>query len=710
VRAVVRSALLVASPGGGAVEERLAEEETVASDVRIALQLADDGSGSGCLDLVRTSVEIGGVVRTVRCRGLECPGSGAERDASGVEPGPVGDAIARTLETPLVRRMIRQALRQEGDGCQWKDLPVPSLPEIPGAEALRNVSSKLSNLALDAEPAVPLEGRAVLPILITLLVLLVLGIVAAVVCCGCCMGSCCWHDEKESEAEAAFFDGCHSLVCTPTVPLWARVTFYVVVAINFCFFVSAMLSVAATFNLDVTVQGVPLDLPPIYDFSMAASTIAMLEAGVYLLGIILMGFSVIWPYIKLIILSVMFALPTKAARPSLRLAIMQWIDTLGKWSMFDVIAVCVCMIIFYVALESPATPLTPLGWYSVVLSMTPVWGMFANLIAQIISTTLSIVAIWMHHHAYKVDWRAAHGGEAAKQGGSMPRGAVMGQITHGVDGRQRPTVAAQLLVGTTLVAVIGLVIAGFFVTGFTVRVTGFPGLLMELATRGSATRYFTPLYIAQQMTTVIPEDAPGVLLGTWALIIMLVCCVLFVPVAQAAVLLAVWVLPMPLARLKSCLKANEVLASWQYMEVYLIAVIVGCIQIPIVCSLLVGDACDPIQPYLNLLYQAGIIDHATCFGMYPVVEAGLWFIFVASVLLYAASIVVREAAYAVVNAHDPLRAAQARPLTGAQARYYRQRARVLRGVWLLKSCGPPTPVSEPALPIASAGESANHAI
>ena len=734
VRILLRSSVRVTGTDG-VPKEWATEVEYIADKVTMALELTEDIITdakellSGCLGVSRAVVQVGSVVRSVTG---QSEGNSSTSTGGPADPRAVAAAIAETLMTsPEVRQIVNRAIDNNDGKC--------SIP---------NATVSFVELVDTAIPDVPPEERnGFFGIAVTLVVLLVAGVASAVVCCGCCMGCCCWRSAEETDDETEFLDQCSSIASTPTLPLWSKAVFYALILCTTGFFLSANLSVGATINLDFTVEGEFIKLPSIYDFSILTSTIEMLKAGVYLLGIILLGFSVIWPYLKLIILGTVFTLSASQLRPKRRAGIMEWIDALGKWSMFDVFALCACMVIFYVQVESPATYTTPVGWYGFTLSMTPIWGMYANLIAQILSQCLSIFALWAHHRAYKADWHTFHGTEPNKPIANntngdtkeiqmkplsmeppvssnddaadgdnhdaptknetmasglvvreghqhegppppMPPGAVMAQHFRGVEMVQRVPLWAQLAVCAMLLGVIALVVCGFFVTGFTVRVVGVLGLIQEAANSGSSTRYFTPLYVAQEMARVIPPGNAGIAVGTWALIIVFVICVLFVPIAQAAVLLWVWAVPTPLGRLKTLLKANELLSSWQYIEVYLIAVIVGCMQIPVVCALLVGTSCDPIQPGLDWLVRKGFMSHATCFQMQPIVEAGMWCLFSASIILYLCSVIVREAAFELVNTHDPLRAAQGRPLAPGQEAYYARRSHILSALGLVTLVGP----------------------
>ena len=695
----------------------------VISGIKVAIEVVQEISDilSQCFGIRNTTVQVLDVFETATCTVAggtvdsvgDCHQGAQPENQAAATPEGASWALSETFKEPeVMEQMIKEALKQ----------------------AINNryefCSAKKPDTAKDFipdEPPAPVDPF--LAILVALCLLLVLGVLMGIFWCGCCMGCCCWHNADEGPAEKEFLDQCRSLAASRSMPLLVRITFYLLIAVNTLFFLSANISLGATINIDYIVEGELIRNPSFYDFSIAGTAIELIKVGIYLLGIILLGFSVVWPYVKLVILAAMFTLPPRWVRPVRRQSIMQWIDTLGKWSMFDVFALSGCMALFYIEVYSPATVLFPLGYYGIILSMTPVWGMFANLIAQIISQGLSIFGLWAHDQAYITDWHTFHGGKEgseenkglqllpAKDGESQPSGkdvnggadkgdvaprkaalvttppmpplAVMSQKTPGVEHQQQFTSCAKLLLLAMLVATMAMIVCGNFIIGFKLEVVGVLGLIQELAIPGSSVRSFTPISVAQGMARAIPpNEGAGIVIGTWALIVVMVACVLVVPLAQASALLALWVLPMPLKWIKWLLKANEILASWQYMEVFLISVMVGGIQIPILCDLLVGSTCDPIQPLLNFLVRKGIMSHATCFSAMVIVEAGLWLLFFASIVLYICSVVVREKAGSVVALYDPFWAAQYdRGLAHGQFLYYKNRADALRTIGLLEYCG-----------------------
>jgi hypothetical protein len=124
------------------------------------------------------------------------------------------------------------------------------------------------------------------------------------------------------------------------------------------------------------------------------------------------------------------------------------------------------------------------------------------------------------------------------------------------------------------------------------------------------------------------------------------------------------------------------------MEIYIIAVIVGCIQIPIVCDLLVGTSCDDIQPQLDALVLNEKMSHATCFNMLPTVKEGLWYQFFASITLFICSVTVRELANLRVSTTNPLRKQQRRVKTERQSAYYSDRLHYMRLFRMVKPLEP----------------------
>ena len=70
------------------------------------------------------------------------------------------------------------------------------------------------------------------------------------------------------------------------------------------------------------------------------------NAGLYHLVILLMAFSLVWPYIKIIFMGLCWVLNEKQINYQRRERILVILDTLGKWSFFDTYVVSILLVGF----------------------------------------------------------------------------------------------------------------------------------------------------------------------------------------------------------------------------------------------------------------------------------------------------------------------------------------------------------------------------
>lgn len=75
-----------------------------------------------------------------------------------------------------------------------------------------------------------------------------------------------------------------------------------------------------------------------------------------------------------------------------------WLDALGKWSMIDIFVLVLSMVGFHLKILSPALAMLPAEFYNIEVQVIPVWGLYANLIAQLVSQVVSHIAIYYHRN------------------------------------------------------------------------------------------------------------------------------------------------------------------------------------------------------------------------------------------------------------------------------------------------------------------------
>ncbi len=190
-----------------------------------------------------------------------------------------------------------------------------------------------------------------------------------------------------------------SLFSSPHVPILIRIGVPIVLLANAVFFLSGHLSLGALVRVYLNVAGEDVLIPDVFTFSMAQSTIDMWNANAKFLAIIIVIFSGMWPYTKISISMFLWMAPPTWYAPSSREAAFMCLDGLGKWSIIDIFVLVLSMVGFHLIINSPEVSFLPPDFWKVEVSVVPVWGLYANLIAQVQSQIISHICIYCHRNS-----------------------------------------------------------------------------------------------------------------------------------------------------------------------------------------------------------------------------------------------------------------------------------------------------------------------
>jgi len=185
------------------------------------------------------------------------------------------------------------------------------------------------------------------------------------------------------------------------IPFIVRLSIPFVILGNIALFLSGHLSLGGTVNISGGFAGQSFNVDGFFEFSMVKSTIEMWNAGARALAILIVIFSGVWPYTKQIITLILWFLPTTKVSSKRRGKILRLLDVLGKWSMIDVFVLLMTLASFRVSVENPELSFLPEGLYSLQLLVIPLWGLYANMLAQLLSQISSHVII--HYHRKSVN-------------------------------------------------------------------------------------------------------------------------------------------------------------------------------------------------------------------------------------------------------------------------------------------------------------------
>lgn len=470
------------------------------------------------------------------------------------------------------------------------------------------------------------------------------------------------NQRKDKDKETYVNENTKALFNSKVIPLWIRLIVPVIIVGNIGFFLSGHLSLGATVNIEATLAGKSFKADNFFEFSMAKSTIDIWNAGGKELAIMILLFSGIWPYTKQLITLVLWFLPPRAVSASKRESIFLWLDALAKWSMIDIFVLVITVAGFRVSVQSPSVGFLPGNFYSLDLLVIPMWGLYANMIAQLISQISSHYII--HFHRRVVSEATSEYDKRFNIPSS--RTVVMGDdgsaevelesdasdaadeerlLSHAFArphrGESDRLVARRFvnpMLACAVLALFVLVLVGCTLPSLSLEILGIVGLLVEsgqeFTQANTKFSVFTIIEMFFEQARFTGRAADYVGLGS--LSILLLVTVLIVPLVQAAVLAFQWFYRLGQKKRRRLAVLVEILQAWQYAEVYLIAVIVASWQLGPVSEFMINEYCNSLKETFSELVYYGIIsaDDAQCFRVDAKIENG-WFILAGAAVLLA---------------------------------------------------------------------------
>ena len=448
------------------------------------------------------------------------------------------------------------------------------------------------------------------------------------------------------------------------IPPPVRFFMPVVILGNIALFLSGHLSKGATVNIVAEFGEEGFTVDNFFEFSMARSTIDIWKAGGKELAILIGLFSGVWPYTKQLITLTLWFLPPQIVTVQRRGSIFLWLDTLGKWSMVDVFVLVISIAAFQVNIESPDVAFLPEGLYSVSLFVIPLWGLYANMIAQLVSQVSSHFIIHYHRRIEEnasvacdqIIGRSSTCITETSDVSQSSEGSARDEVNdpsankvilrkHAFERPHRGSldkvkvrrgVSGSLIV--VALVVIGLLIAGCIVPSLSVEVLGVLGVAVESGQAFNAA--VTEFNVFSLVRLLFDEarflDAPGDYIGLGTLGILFVMTILVVPILQTLTLARQWFAPLAQKQRTRMSILTEILEAWQYVEVYLLALIVSAWQLGPISSFMINSYCDGLDDTFATLVYYGILKpvDAQCFRVQAEIQNGTFILIVASALLF----------------------------------------------------------------------------
>mmetsp|Transcript_35587 Transcript_35587/g.83166 ORF Transcript_35587/g.83166 Transcript_35587/m.83166 type:complete len:1280 (+) Transcript_35587:60-3899(+) len=425
--------------------------------------------------------------------------------------------------------------------------------------------------------------------------------------------------------ESSRIPGWDCLALHPRIPLGVSVALPVLLLATIFIFISSNSGDGVSIMLSVVADGGDVvELPPVKDFSLVSSVVEMWNAGVYPLGVLIVLFSGVWPYSKLIAMMFCWFAPSQILPARIRQKMLFILDALGKWSLVD----CFVMVLFMVAFRFEVAPKDKNivkdifdeagASASGTIWVRPNLAMQTFLAGTIASLVLGHCLSGCHRYALQI----GEYGIAQVYGGGRQR--LCNVLKH--SGTWHGELSVWIPIVSLLVADV-LLLIGVFQDTFQFEFLGLAGWALGDEDRIRPCSVFS-LALAVPASNPQP-DAFGI---RW-LQTLFVLFTLAMPLAYPALLLVLWAAPLANGVQRKLLVVCEIFDAWSGLDVFVLSIAASVLEIERFALFIVGSKCDPLDAAVaKTPLAAGIPGPVTCFDVKSTLRHG-YFMLLAACLL-----------------------------------------------------------------------------
>lgn len=402
------------------------------------------------------------------------------------------------------------------------------------------------------------------------------------------------QDEK-NEAQSKDPVPSPSLMFKKNVSNCTRIVIPLVIVATITAFIASNLSTGA--GVDLKVRGVDgstiLSLPDITTFSLGKTVGEMYHAKVYTLMLLVLVFSGVWPYIKLIMMLVSWLLPEQYLSLKRRESLLIWLDALGKYSLVDSYVLVLTLVSFRFHIDIP-------GIGSIDSYVTPTFGFYLFMMSTVSSLVVGHAVTFLHRRS--TDTHTIDDSQL-----ECTKSPIKSHLFRTSFGEYKLTHRFNILWSLLASATVCLIGIGVNMKTFIFEFKGIAGV--ALGDKRTAEYSVVSLGSHMPSSTENPSDF-GIHLIQWTYYFF----ALFMPALSIIVMFVLYHLPMTLKGKQFIFTMAEICNAWSAIEVFLISVFASLLELSQFAAFMVGDKCDFLKGNLD---QFDDILHGedTCFDI-----------------------------------------------------------------------------------------------
>jgi len=356
------------------------------------------------------------------------------------------------------------------------------------------------------------------------------------------------------------------LALQPFVPPALRVFYPICLVATMFLFLFADLDIGATVSLVTLAQGSSTTIGPIFTFSLLSTVVHSWESGAYIISVITLVTSGIWPFVKLGMLLACWIVSPKRLGWRTRSRILQFLDRWGKYSYVDSWFLVLSMSAFALdwqainsndSLKVQTLPTTAFYGYFAATSISIILGLVANDVNMKVHARAAIVA-----DPSMVPQPSL---ELASEGKSI----------------------ASLVPWRVLRWIVSISI----VTGFLAAATGIFAMSFTFEVAGLATEFLFGGVVHKRYSLYTVGTSVGQ--GRWSdfglvgLELVFITLAIVIPLVELVVMALVWFLQLRIPTQRWLLSALHVLDAWSSLDVAVVVLVISCFEFSTMAEFLI---------------------------------------------------------------------------------------------------------------------------
>eukprot|EP00592_Proboscia_alata_P024895 CAMPEP_0194446234 /NCGR_PEP_ID=MMETSP0176-20130528/128317_1 /TAXON_ID=216777 /ORGANISM="Proboscia alata, Strain PI-D3" /LENGTH=1187 /DNA_ID=CAMNT_0039272911 /DNA_START=74 /DNA_END=3638 /DNA_ORIENTATION=- len=409
------------------------------------------------------------------------------------------------------------------------------------------------------------------------------------------------------------------LMFHPSVPSELRHTLPVLTILIIILFVTSNIAVGASVDAVLssqqTGQESDMKLNGLFEFSLGKTVREMYEAGVYALMLLILVFTGIWPYVKLVLMLFAYIVPQDILPQSTREELFVWLDALGKFSLVDTYV----MVLFLVAFRFHLVVDEQLA---VDVFVNPNYGFYSFLLATILSLIMGHVFLYYHRQSTAVK-------EYPKSNSNVD-GSKENLIQHAFDTRYNPfriqfSIPGKVILTILFTSSVLLLGIGIQIESFQLEFKGLAGLFLGK----DSIQSYSLVSLGQAVNDSAQNPGSfGIRCIQFAFFIFSV----LMPFTCLALIGILLFVPLTGRIQSNIFSFAEVTNAWSAIEVFVLSIAAALLQISKFAAFMVGDSCDTLNRLLEHFFDDVLEQDDVCFDVQASVGIDSWVLFIGTLL------------------------------------------------------------------------------